>query len=174
LDAIPPIGRRQRPRFRRNKLLILPFSTRAARPIEPDIRERTDMKITGQPIHLTSAEEWRAWLQANHGVEKEVWLTMYKKHIATPCVTFEEATEEALCFGWIDSTMKRIDDEKRALRYTPRRKGSSWSERNKKLVTKLIEQGRMTEAGLAKIEEAKQNGEWDKPGITLRTARRDR
>jgi uncharacterized protein YdeI (YjbR/CyaY-like superfamily) len=114
---------------------------------------------------MTTAEEWRAWLEANHSVEKEVWLMFYKKHAATPCVTYEEATEEALCFGWIDSLMKRIDDEKRALRYTPRRKGSLWSERNKRLVARLIEQGRMTEAGLAKIEEAKQNGGWDKEAV---------
>jgi hypothetical protein len=79
------------------------------------------MKMTGQPLHVTTAEEWRAWLQANHAVEKEVWLTIYRKGTATPCVTLEEATEEA-----------------------------------------LIEHGRMTEAGLAKIDEAKQNGEWDK------------
>jgi uncharacterized protein YdeI (YjbR/CyaY-like superfamily) len=119
------------------------------------------MKMPGHPLHVTTAEEWRAWLQANHGVEKEVWLMIYKKHAATPSVTFEEATEEALCFGWIDSIMKRIDDEKYVLRYTPRRTGSNWSESNKKRVAKLIEQRRMTEAGLAKIDEAKRNGKWD-------------
>jgi uncharacterized protein YdeI (YjbR/CyaY-like superfamily) len=119
------------------------------------------MKMTGQPLHVATAEEWRGWLQANHAVEKEVWLMIYKKHAATPSVTFEEATEEALCFGWIDSIMKPIDDEKYALRYTPRRKGSNWSESNKKRVAKLIEQGRMTEAGLAKIDEAKRNGKWE-------------
>jgi uncharacterized protein YdeI (YjbR/CyaY-like superfamily) len=120
------------------------------------------MEITGQPLHVTGAEEWRAWLESNHAVEKEVWLTIYKKHTAKPSITIEEATEEALCFGWIDSMMKRIDDEKHVQRYTPRKKGSIWSEKNKKWVAELIEQGRMTEAGLAKIEEAKQNGEWHK------------
>jgi uncharacterized protein YdeI (YjbR/CyaY-like superfamily) len=120
------------------------------------------MEITGQPLHVTGAEEWRAWLESNHAVEKEVWLTIYKKHTAKPSITIEEATEEALCFGWIDSMMKRIDDEKYVQRYTPRKKGSIWSEKNKKWVAELIEQGRMTEAGLAKIEEAKQNGEWHK------------
>jgi uncharacterized protein YdeI (YjbR/CyaY-like superfamily) len=120
------------------------------------------MEISGQPLHVAASEEWRFWLQANHAVEKEVWLTIYKKNTATRGVTLEEATEEALCFGWIDSSMKPIDDEKYVLRYTPRRKGSNWSERNKKRVAELIEQGRMTEAGLAKIDEAKQNGEWDK------------
>lgn len=120
------------------------------------------MEITGQPLRMTTAKEWRAWLQANHAVEKEVWLIFYKKHTGISGVTFEEATEEALSFGWVDSIMKRIDEEKYALRYTPRRKGSIWSEGNKRRVANLIEQGRMTEAGLAKIDEAKQSGEWDK------------
>jgi uncharacterized protein YdeI (YjbR/CyaY-like superfamily) len=120
------------------------------------------MEITGQPLRMTTAEEWRAWLQANHAVEKEAWLIFYKKHTGMPGVSFEEATEEALSFGWVDSVMKGIDGEKYALRYTPRRKGSNWSEGNKKRVAKLSEQGRMTEAGLAKIDEAKRRGEWDK------------
>jgi uncharacterized protein YdeI (YjbR/CyaY-like superfamily) len=120
------------------------------------------MKATGPLLRVTSAAEWRAWLQANHAVASEVWLLMYKKHTAIPCVSLQEATEEALCFGWIDSLLRRIDDEKHALRYGPRKKGSIWSERNKKLVAKLIEQGRMTEAGFAAIEEAKRNGEWEK------------
>jgi uncharacterized protein YdeI (YjbR/CyaY-like superfamily) len=67
----------------------------------------------------------------------------------------------ALSFGWVDSIMKGIDDQKHALRYTPRGKGSRWSEGNRRRAAKLIEQGRMTEAGLAKIDEAKQNGKWD-------------
>jgi uncharacterized protein YdeI (YjbR/CyaY-like superfamily) len=120
------------------------------------------MEMTRQSLRVASAKEWRAWLQANHAVEKEVWLIIYKKHTGTPSVTFEEATEEALCFGWIDSIMKGADEEKYILRYTPRRKGSKWSEANKKRAAKLIEQRRMTEAGLAKIEEAKRTGEWDK------------
>lgn len=124
------------------------------------------MEITGKPLHFTTPDEWRAWLQANHGTEKDVWLTFYKKHSATPSITFEEATDEALSFGWIDSSMKRIDDEKYVLRYTPRRKGSNWSERNKKRVAELIEEGRMTEAGLAKIEEAKQSWKWDEANRT--------
>jgi uncharacterized protein YdeI (YjbR/CyaY-like superfamily) len=126
-----------------------------------DYAQPTDMEITGEPQHFATAREWRAWLQAHHAVEKEVWLMFYKKHTAIASVTFEEATDEALSFGWIDSIMKGIDDERYALRYTPRRKGSSWSESSKRRVAKLIEQGRMTEAGLAKIDEAKQNGKWD-------------
>ena len=93
-------------------------------------------------------------------MEEGVWLVIRKKHAASPGVTLAEATEEALCFGWIDSSMKPIDGETYALRYTPRRRGSNWSERNKELVARLIEESRMTEAGLAKIDEAKQTGRW--------------
>jgi hypothetical protein len=85
---------------------------------------------------------------------------------------------EALCFGWIDGILKRIDDEKHMIRFTPRRKNSIWSEHNKKRVRRLIKEGRMTDAGLAKIREAKANGQWDKaaqreditvvPGLTER------
>jgi uncharacterized protein YdeI (YjbR/CyaY-like superfamily) len=120
------------------------------------------MEITRQPLRAATPQEWRDWLQANHAAAKEVWLVISKKHAGTPSVTYEEATEEALCFGWVDSFMKRVDEEKYVLRYSPRRKGSKWSEINKKRVTKLIEQGRMTQAGIAKIDEAKQNGEWDR------------
>jgi uncharacterized protein YdeI (YjbR/CyaY-like superfamily) len=73
-----------------------------------------------------------------------------------------EALEEALCFGWIDGILKRIDDEKHTVRFSPRRKNSIWSEHNKKRVRKLIKEGRMTDAGLAKIREAKANGQWGK------------
>jgi uncharacterized protein YdeI (YjbR/CyaY-like superfamily) len=117
--------------------------------------------MTGQPLRCAAAEEWRAWLQKHHAVEKDVWLMFSKKHSATPSVTLEEATEEALCFGWIDSFLNRVDDERYVLRFSPRRKGSKWSEINKKRVARLIEEGRMTEAGLVKVDEAKQSGEWD-------------
>ncbi|HZB79460.1 MAG TPA: hypothetical protein VE522_06410 [Actinomycetota bacterium] len=119
------------------------------------------MKMTGQPLHFTTADEWRTWLEANHATQDEVWVMIYKRHAETPSVTLEETVEEALCFGWIDSQMQPIDGERHAQRFTPRRKTSNWSERNKERAAKLIEQGRMTEAGLAKIEEAKRNGRWD-------------
>jgi uncharacterized protein YdeI (YjbR/CyaY-like superfamily) len=116
--------------------------------------------MNGEPQYFRNGAELRAWLQHNHAEATEVWVLMYKKHTGKPGVTLEEATEEALCFGWIDSVLRRIDDEKHALRFTPRKKGSNWSESNKKRVAKLIEQGRMTEAGLTKIDEAKQTGKW--------------
>jgi uncharacterized protein YdeI (YjbR/CyaY-like superfamily) len=120
------------------------------------------MKITGKPIHFATAEEWRRWLEQHHTTNDDVWLSISKKHATTPSVTLQEAMQEAICFGWIDSSMQPIDGERYALRFTPRRKTSNWSERNKEWAAKLIEERRMTEAGFARIEEAKQNGRWDK------------
>jgi uncharacterized protein YdeI (YjbR/CyaY-like superfamily) len=107
-------------------------------------------------------EDWRAWLTAHHATAEEIWLVIHKKHAGKAGLTYVDALEEALCFGWIDGILKRIDDEKHTIRFTPRRKNSIWSEPNKKRVAKLIQEGRMTEAGLAKIREAKANGQWAK------------
>lgn len=120
------------------------------------------MKVTAEPLHFATAEKWRAWLERNHGTEEDVWLMISKKHSETRSVTLQEAMQEAICFGWIDSSLQPIDGERYALRFTPRRKTSNWSERNKGWAAMLIAEGRMTEAGLAKIEEAKQNGRWDR------------
>ena len=118
------------------------------------------MVAIGRQLYFTNRDAWRAWLDAHHTTTNEVWLVHYKKHTGKPSLTLEEAVEEALCFGWIDGALKPIDDEKYALRYSPRKKGSVWSETNKRRVRKLINQGRMTEAGLAKVKEAKANGQW--------------
>ncbi len=109
-----------------------------------------------------SRKEWRAWLTKNHARANGLWLVFYKKNSGKKSVLYEEAVEEALCFGWIDGRIKRIDDEKYALRFSPRRRGSIWSESNKRRVARMIEKGCMTEIGLAKVEEAKRNDEWDK------------
>jgi uncharacterized protein YdeI (YjbR/CyaY-like superfamily) len=111
-------------------------------------------------LHVVDRDQWRAWLERNHKVVKGVWLVSYKKHTRKPTIPYNDAVEEALCFGWIDSIIKRLDDEKYMQRYTPRKKKSVWSELNKRRVRKMIRQGRMTEAGLAAIREAKKNGQW--------------
>jgi uncharacterized protein YdeI (YjbR/CyaY-like superfamily) len=105
--------------------------------------------------------EWRAWLEVHHASEQEAWVILYKKKYAEKGLTLAEAVEEALCFGWIDSVLKPIDEEKYALRYSPRKSRSVWSESNKQRVEKLIQEGRMTAAGMEKVVEAKANGEWD-------------
>jgi uncharacterized protein YdeI (YjbR/CyaY-like superfamily) len=86
---------------------------------------------------------------------------IYKKHSGKSGITYDEALEEALCFGWIDGKMQSIDGEKFILRFSPRKANSVWSKINKERAEKLIKSGRMTEAGLAKIEEARKNGLWE-------------
>jgi uncharacterized protein YdeI (YjbR/CyaY-like superfamily) len=110
-------------------------------------------------------DAWRAWLAKHHASEKEIWFVLYKKHTGKERVSYDDAVEEALCFGWIDGLTKRIDDETYAVRFSPRKRGSIWSESNKRRVAKMIAQGRMTPIGLAKIHEAKANGEWDKAAM---------
>ena len=86
-------------------------------------------------------QAWRDWLARHGSSETEIWLVYYKKHTGIPSVTYTEALEEALCFGWIDGIRQKIDEERFAQRFTPRRPGSAWSELNRHLVAKLVEQG---------------------------------
>ena len=106
----------------------------------------------GKTLVVKNREEWRNWLLKNHAKEKEIWFVHYRKNSGKWTISYDEALEEALCFGWIDSTVKKVDDEARAQRYTPRRIGSPISEMNKERVRRLIRQGKMTEVGLAKIK----------------------
>src|SRR5262249_22114913 len=103
-------------------------------------------------LYVTSREEWRAWLTKHYQSETEVWLIYYKKHTGQPRISYDHAVEEALCFGWVDSIVKTIDDEKFAQKFTPRRDWTKWSGLNQRRLRKLIREGRMTEAGLAKID----------------------
>ena len=96
-------------------------------------------------------KDWRKWLQKNHQREPEVWLVYYKPLSGKSNLDYESSVEEALCFGWIDSIIQKIDDDKYARKFNPRRMDSQWSETNKRRVRKVIREGRMTEAGLAKI-----------------------
>ena len=96
-------------------------------------------------------ESWREWLDANGQSEREVWLVFHKKHTGRQGVTYEASVEEALCVGWIDSLVKRLDDDRYARKFTPRTNAGKWSESNLKRVRRLVASGRMTEAGLAKF-----------------------
>jgi len=116
--------------------------------------------MNAKPLLMRNRDEWRKWLERNHNKEKEVWLVFYKKHTGKLGLSYDDAVEEALCFGWIDGRLKRIDDEKHLIRFSPRRKNSVWSEINRKKAEKMIREGKMTETGLAKIEEAKKSGKW--------------
>lgn len=105
---------------------------------------------------------WRSWLSKNYNKVPGVWLVYYKKESGQPRVAYADAVEEALCFGWIDSTMRPLDDERYMQLFTPRKPKSEWSKLNKQRVEKLTEQGKMTPAGLEKIAISRQNGHWEK------------
>jgi uncharacterized protein YdeI (YjbR/CyaY-like superfamily) len=108
------------------------------------------MKIT-QRLHVRTRDQWRAWLQRHHDTVTEVWLVFDRKHTGQACISYDDAVEEALCFGWIDGILQKIDEETYGRRFTPRRAASKWSALNKRRAAKMIQEGRMTEAGLAKL-----------------------
>lgn len=114
-----------------------------------------------EDFHPLDRRAWRDWLAENHDRTSGVWFVYFKKRTGRPRVGTAEAVEEALCFGWIDSLARRIDDERTKLLFTPRKAKSVWSKVNKARVEKLIEAGAMTEFGLAKITAAKATGAWD-------------
>ena len=106
-------------------------------------------------------EEWRAWLKNNHATQTEVWLVHYKKKSNKKSISHFDAVKEAICFGWIDSKLKRIDEERFILRYSPRKEKSVWSKINKETAERMLLLGKMTEAGLEKINLAKEQGLWE-------------
>jgi len=105
--------------------------------------------------------EWRQWLEKNHLTSPGVWLVYYKKNSDKMGVEYEEAVEEALSFGWIDSKVNTLDEERYMQVFTPRKPGSIWSKINKERVEKLIEKGLMTTVGIEKVEAAKKDGSWN-------------
>lgn len=104
----------------------------------------------GKTFYPKTRVQWRNWLSKNYDKEKEIWLVCYKKATGKSTVSYNDSVEEALCFGWIDNFEKGIDLERYAIRFTPRRIGSNWSQTNIKRVEKLIKEGKMTPVGLAK------------------------
>lgn len=108
----------------------------------------------------TDKEDWRNWLTHNHVTADSIWVIFYKKSSPTPNLSWSEAVDEALCFGWIDSTKKTIDKETYKQYFSNRKAKSNWSKINKDKVKKLIDQGLMETAGYKSIEVAKENGSW--------------
>jgi uncharacterized protein YdeI (YjbR/CyaY-like superfamily) len=109
------------------------------------------MKIT-QTFTAPDRAAWRDWLAEHGSHESEVWLVYYKAGSGKQSISYPDSLEEALCFGWVDSIIQKIDEEKYTRKFNPRQKGSKWSELNKHLVAKLVREGRMTAAGLAKVD----------------------
>ena len=112
----------------------------------------------GDRVHPDTRAEWRAWLAEHHDGSDGVWLVLWRKQSGLMGLTYEEAVQEALCFGWIDSKGSKLDDERTMLWMSPRKRGSGWARTNKVRIEQLLADGPMTPAGLALIEEAKRDG----------------
>ena len=111
---------------------------------------------------FTTRQKWREWLDRNHSKSTGIFLRIFKKDSGKKTVTHLEALDEALCFGWIDGVRKSYDDESFLQKFTPRQKRSIWSKRNQENVARLIIEQRMTDAGIAEVERAKNDGRWDR------------
>jgi uncharacterized protein YdeI (YjbR/CyaY-like superfamily) len=104
-------------------------------------------KSTTPTVHVRTRAEWRAWLQAHHDSVAEIWLVFDKRHTGQPAIPYEDAVEEALCFGWVDSLIKRLDESRYARKFTPRKPDAKWSSINKRRWERMQAQGLLTEAG---------------------------
>jgi uncharacterized protein YdeI (YjbR/CyaY-like superfamily) len=111
-----------------------------------------------ETIYIPERNEWRKWLEDYGDTIDEIWLIFYKKHTGKPSLAYNDAVEEALCFGWIDSLIKRVDDEIYIQKFTPRKPRSTWSVSNVKRVKKLVAEGKMTEKGMELYTYAKEKG----------------
>ncbi|PAP77878.1 YdeI/OmpD-associated family protein [Rubrivirga marina] len=111
-------------------------------------------------VHPESRAEWRAWLEAHHDRDEGVWLVLYKKATGKPTLTVDEYVSEAIAFGWIDSTPKKVDAERSAVWVAPRKPGSNWSRLSKQRAERMEAAGLMTEAGRAAIDRAQADGTW--------------
>ena len=122
------------------------------------------MPLSDRELEIFYAKDrqaWREWLEKNHSISSGVWLMYYKVKSDKPSVRYSEAVKEALCFGWIDSKVKSLDEERYLQIFTPRKPKSVWSKLNKQYIEELTTQGLMTEAGLKKITLAQQDGSWN-------------
>jgi len=112
-------------------------------------------------ITFASPKDLGRWLKANHAIERELWVKIFKIKTGIPSVTWEDVVIESLCWGWIDGVKKSIDDQAYLQRVTPRKARSNWSKRNREHVERLINEGRMTESGLVHVRAAKADGRWE-------------
>jgi uncharacterized protein YdeI (YjbR/CyaY-like superfamily) len=118
------------------------------------------MSLPHDLLDFESRAAWRKWLKAHHRTASEAWLVLQKKGYSESALSQEEAVKEALCFGWIDGKLKSLDQKRYSLRFSPRRSNSVWSVSNIRRVEELSNQGLMTEAGLQKVAEAHESGQW--------------
>jgi uncharacterized protein YdeI (YjbR/CyaY-like superfamily) len=122
--------------------------------------KKTTQKKEPETYCPSSQADWRRWLKKNHKSKESIWLVLYKKNSGKPVIDWSSAVDEALCFGWIDSTRRPIDHEKFMQFFAKRKPKATWSKINKDKVKRLIAEGKMTKAGLDIIDAAKKNGAW--------------
>ena len=122
----------------------------------------------GKTLYMTNRKQWRSWLTKNNNKEKEIWLIYYRKSSGKKRIPYNDAVEEALCYGWIDSIMKRIDEEKFVQRFTPRRSDSVLSQMNKERIYRLIKQKKMTSKGLTAVKHVF-DGSLKRPKLVIKT-----
>lgn len=113
-----------------------------------------------ETFYPKNRRDWRKWLKKNHQTHQSIWLIYYKKQSNVPSISYSDAVDEALCFGWIDSTKKTRDAESYIQFFCKRKANSVWSKINKEKIARLSAEGLMEAAGLASIERAKENGSW--------------
>ena len=116
-------------------------------------------------LSVSDRKEWHEWLSDNHNIAKEIWLVYYKKNSGIVSLDYESSVEEALCFGWVDGLIKKLDGERYARKFTPRKANSNWSLSNITRVKSLMKRGLMEKAGLEKVQQAKKSGKWDNPVV---------
>jgi uncharacterized protein YdeI (YjbR/CyaY-like superfamily) len=114
-------------------------------------------------LDVPSATAWRSWLAEHHASVREIWLVFHKRHTGRPTIAYTDAVDEALCFGWVDSLIRRLDEDRYARKFTPRKADSAWSTTNRRRYAALLAAGRLTEAGLARSPTAKSG---DAPQLT--------
>jgi uncharacterized protein YdeI (YjbR/CyaY-like superfamily) len=131
------------------------------------------MEIT-RTFYPRTRNEWRTWLKKNHAKHREIWLVYYSKKSRKPRVAYNDAVEEALCYGWIDSTMKKIDEHCFAQRFTPRKPGSTWSELNKERARRLVKNKKMANAGRALLPAGLLNEKFEIPADILKVLKKDK
>lgn len=119
------------------------------------------MKPDYKIIPFEDSATWRRWLDENHAKIDGVWLRLYKKASSVPTVSYAEALDEALCYGWIDGQKKSYDEDSYLQKFTPRRPKSMWSKRNTEHINRLRDAGQMTLAGLSEVEKAQSDGRWE-------------
>jgi uncharacterized protein YdeI (YjbR/CyaY-like superfamily) len=116
--------------------------------------------VDGVELLVETRHQWRAWLEANHATSTGIWVVTWRAPTGRPSPSYEDVVQEALCFGWVDSQQKPVDDERSALRFTPRTKGSPWARTNKRRIELLRRSGLMAAAGERVVAAAQADGSW--------------